>query len=118
MEKYRFTDEEIREITDVKLPKAFKIVVVVFLFTLILQFIPAKRSNVPTGMDMAAPDTVVKVMRRTCYDCHSQQTQWPWYSAVSPISVLIAHHVNEGRRHLDFSTWNYFLAHKVLIISE
>jgi Haem-binding domain len=47
-----------------------------------------------------------QLARAACYDCHSNETVWPWYSNVAPVSWLIVHDVNEGRRHLDFSTWD------------
>jgi hypothetical protein len=40
-----------------------------------------------------------------CFDCHSNQTVWPWYSNIAPISWLVQHDVDEGRKHLNFSTW-------------
>ena len=43
---------------------------------------------------------------RACFDCHSNQTQWPWYSNVAPISWLVVHDVREGRETLNFSEWN------------
>lgn len=42
---------------------------------------------------------------RACFDCHSNETQWPWYSNIAPISWLVAHHVDEGRDALNFSEW-------------
>jgi hypothetical protein len=46
------------------------------------------------------------VLERSCYDCHSNETQWPWYSQVAPVSWLVHHDVVEGREHLNFSEWN------------
>ena len=43
--------------------------------------------------------------KRACFDCHSNETVWPWYSYVAPISIQVANHVNEGRGHLNFSDW-------------
>jgi mono/diheme cytochrome c family protein len=43
---------------------------------------------------------------RACFDCHSNETQWPWYSNVAPASWLIQRDVDEGRNHLNFSEWN------------
>jgi len=43
---------------------------------------------------------------RACYDCHSNQTTWPWYSNVAPMSWLIQHDVVEGRSKLNFTDWN------------
>jgi hypothetical protein len=43
---------------------------------------------------------------RACYDCHSHETRWPWYSHVAPMSWLVQRDVDEGRRHLNFSAWD------------
>jgi Haem-binding domain len=43
---------------------------------------------------------------RACFDCHSNQTTWPWYSSIAPTSWLIQHDVNEGRRKLNFSEFD------------
>ncbi len=48
---------------------------------------------------------VQEVLREACYDCHSNQTRWPWYSALAPMSWLIQHDVMAGRRRLNFSDW-------------
>ena len=44
--------------------------------------------------------------KRACYDCHSNETVWPWYSNIAPVSWLNQRDVNEGREHLNFSEWN------------
>lgn len=43
---------------------------------------------------------------RACFDCHSNETMWPWYSHVAPMSWLVQSHVDDGRRALDFSDWS------------
>jgi hypothetical protein len=43
---------------------------------------------------------------RACFDCHSNETRWPWYSHIAPVSWLVQHHVDEGRAELNFSEWN------------
>ena len=45
---------------------------------------------------------------RACLDCHSNQTVWPWYSHISPVSWLLAGDVKEGRAKLNFSQWNIY----------
>lgn len=70
------------------------------------QFVPVSRTNPPVETDVAAPAEVDAILRRACYDCHSNETVWPWYSRVAPVSWLVAHDTNEGREHLNFSTWN------------
>ncbi len=44
--------------------------------------------------------------QRACFDCHSNETVWPWYSHVAPVRFLVAHHVEDGRKHLNFSEWD------------
>ena len=54
------------------------------------------------------PAHAASVVARSCRDCHSNQTVWPWYSAVAPASWLVARDVREGRAHLNFSEWNIY----------
>jgi hypothetical protein len=48
------------------------------------------------------------VLRASCYDCHSNETRWPWYSRVAPASWLVAHDVEEARSHFNFSLWGTY----------
>jgi hypothetical protein len=73
---------------------------------IVIQFVPVNRTNPPVEGDLRAPAEVLSVLRRACYDCHSNETMWPWYSRIAPVSWGIAHDVNEGRAALNFSTWN------------
>jgi cytochrome c551/c552 len=72
------------------------------------QLVPITRTNPPVAADVAAPLDVAMVLRRACYDCHSNETVWPWYSRVAPISWLVAHDVDEGRDELNFSAWGAY----------
>lgn len=47
-----------------------------------------------------------ELAQQACFDCHSNETTWPWYSNVAPVSWLVQHDVDEGRRYLNFSNWN------------
>ena len=49
--------------------------------------------------------TTRTLAKRACFDCHSNETTWPWYSNVAPVSWLVQNHVDEGRRELNFSEW-------------
>ncbi|MFZ0676984.1 heme-binding domain-containing protein [Candidatus Binatus sp.] len=71
----------------------------------IAQFVRPARSNPAVQGDLSAPPVVKDALERSCYDCHSNQTRWPWYSAVAPFSWWIHHEVEEGRRRLNFSSW-------------
>jgi hypothetical protein len=56
----------------------------------------------------AVPPDVAGVLRRACFDCHSNDTRWPWYTNVPPASWLIAHDVDAGRGQLNFSRWGEY----------
>ncbi len=75
------------------------------------QFIQSDRSNPPIN-PAATIEAVAKpnaeftaVASRACYNCHSNNTVWPWYSRIAPVSWLVADDVKEGRAHLNFSEW-------------
>jgi hypothetical protein len=71
----------------------------------LIQLVPVSRDNPAVTRSVTAPPEVVSVLRRSCYDCHSNETIWPWYSRVAPVSWLVARDVHEGRSHLNFSEW-------------
>lgn len=76
---------------------------------LVIQLVPYGRDhrNPPTTMNVQwdSPRTG-DLARRACYDCHSNDTRWPWYAAVAPVSWRIQAHVAEGREKLNFSTFD------------
>src|SRR4029078_9200045 len=51
---------------------------------------------------------VAAILDRSCNDCHSNKTRWPWYSNVAPVSWFVIDHVNEGRDTLTFSEWGRY----------
>jgi len=51
------------------------------------------------------PDTVQAILKTSCYDCHSNHTEYPWYNNIQPIAWWLDHHVNEGKRDLNFNTF-------------
>ena len=77
--------------------------VLVLLF-LVIQLIPVQRTNPPvvTQVKWDSPTTQA-LFERACADCHSNQTVWPWYSKIAPVSWLVAHDINEGRQHWNIS---------------
>ena len=78
------------------------------LAAVVIQLVPYGRdhSNPPV---LAEPQwdspRTAELVRRACYDCHSNEVSWPWYSNVAPISWLVLDHVEEGRDELNFSEW-------------
>jgi len=84
---------------------------ILFLLVVVLigiQFIPVERANPPVTEDINAPLNVGSILRTSCYDCHSNETDWAWYSYVAPVSFLVAGDVKEGREHMNFSEWDKY----------
>lgn len=76
-----------------------------------MQFVQPERTNAPSVASRALsahvqmPAQVQGALQRACGDCHSNQTVWPWYSRVAPVSWVVVDDVNQGRRHLNFDDW-------------
>ena len=64
------------------------------------------------------PSQIAEMVRSACYDCHSNETVWPWYSNVAPISWVVEEHVIEGRDHLNFSYWSDFDEEDIADVSK
>lgn len=77
----------------------------------VMQFFRIDKTNpkVDKAKDFLAitqpPADIDKLIRSACYDCHSNETVYPWYSNVAPVSWFLEHHIEEGREHLNFSVW-------------
>lgn len=88
-----------------------KILVVILVAFIIIQFFPIDKTNPPLepGMDFIniknTPPDVAKLIKTSCYDCHSNETKYPWYASIAPSSWFLKHHIDEGRRELNFSTF-------------
>lgn len=83
-----------------------KVILVLVVIFVGIQFIPVERTNPPIQNEITAPPEVKAILKKACYDCHSNETNWVWYTKIAPVSFLTASDVNEGRRHLNFSNWN------------
>ncbi len=83
---------------------------------LLIQFVRPDFSprTVDPGIDLQQaanpPAEVLTILRNACYDCHSDETKYPWYSQVAPVSWWLANHVQEGREHLNFSKFGLLSA--------
>lgn len=79
-----------------------------------IQVVRPDRTNPPVDPAMTlqastqVPPEVQAIFERSCYDCHSNQTVWPWYTNVAPVSWFIADHVKDGREELSFSEWGAY----------
>ena len=80
----------------------------------LIQFIPVNRVNPPIKKTdnfvdvLHAPKEIRTLLKNACYDCHSNETVYPDYAYVAPISWSIKNHINEGREHLNFSVWQTY----------
>jgi hypothetical protein len=71
----------------------------------LIQLAPVDRTNPRVESDIVTSAEVKAILKRSCYDCHSNETVWPWYSSVAPVSWVVAWDVHKGREELNFSTW-------------
>jgi hypothetical protein len=85
--------------------------IVVALVFVGIQFVPTRMTNAAVDESrtvnarLRVTPEVNAILARSCNDCHTQQTRFPWYSRVAPFSWLLDNHIREGRDHLDFSNW-------------
>lgn len=73
-----------------------------------IQFIPVEQPNPESRDTPDGSSEAVALLQRACYECHSNETTWPWYTKVAPFSWLAAHDVEEGREHVNFSEWSNY----------
>jgi hypothetical protein len=90
--------------------KLAKLTLILLAFVFLgMQCVPTAttKASATTGAPMAEVinPQVGAILDRSCQDCHSNRTTWPWYSHVAPVSWIAAKHVSEGREILDFSDW-------------
>ncbi len=91
--------------------KDLKIAVFVVIAALIVsQAFRINKSNPPAQANLSAAPEISSLLHRACYNCHSNETVWPWYSNVAPVSWLIGSDVSEGRQLLNFSNWGTYTA--------
>lgn len=78
---------------------------------------PAKNEGLATGPKdiahtVAVPDTVMALLKTSCYDCHSNHTTYPWYDRIAPVSWWVSNHISEGKRELNFSVFGEYTARR------
>ena len=92
--------------------RARNLVVGLLVACVAIQFVPVPRDNPPVESEVPATAAVRSILRTSCYDCHSNETRWPWYAYVAPVSWLVANDVHDAREHMNFSTWARYDARK------
>lgn len=99
--------------------KALKIVAVaLFALFVSIQFIRPEMTNPPIVAEQTLeanaqiPEKTRSILARSCSDCHSNDTNYPWYAQIAPASWFLADHIKEGRRELNFSEWGNLSAQR------
>ena len=91
--------------------KVMRWLIGIAVFFVAIQVIRPARTNPPIDPSqeitakMPVDPAVQQIFARSCNDCHSQRTIWPWYSNVAPVSWLVIRDVDDGRRHMNFSNF-------------
>ena len=90
-----------------------KVVLGILVVIILIQFIRPQKNisnseinSITTVMEV--PNEVQQIIKTSCADCHSNKTNYPWYSEIAPISWYLAQHVNEGKEYLNFSEWTTY----------
>lgn len=101
-----------------------RMTVIVLVLLAGIQLIPVAKTNpsVDSGKSLLAgnglpaassvPAEVSEILQRSCQDCHSNRTKWPWYSHVAPVSWVVASDVNGARRHMNLDEWGTYSVEK------
>ncbi|GAB2607213.1 heme-binding domain-containing protein [Spirosoma areae] len=105
-----------------------KILLALLAVLVVIQFIrPEKNQSASLSSNdittkYAIPADVHQVLKRSCFDCHSNNTTYPWYAAVQPVAWWLNHHIDEGKDELNFSEFTTYTpkkaAHKLEEVAE
>lgn len=85
-----------------------KIILGFVAFLLLLQLIPVDKTNPPIDSKAALSTdaSVMMILKKSCYDCHSNETNWPSYASIAPFSIFVSSHVGDARKAFNFSSYN------------
>jgi hypothetical protein len=94
------------------------ITIVILLLLILFQFVRIDKTNPPLEqakdiISITKPsEEISSILKISCYDCHSNEITYPWYTNIAPVSWWIKHHINEGTHHLNFSEWGNYSSRK------
>lgn len=100
------------------------IAVVVVAGLIVIQFFPPEKNSSAVTQasifyQLEVPELIKKKLVNSCFDCHSNQTRYPWYNKVAPISWILSNHIREGKEHLNFSRWaDYSKREQIKMLGE
>jgi hypothetical protein len=100
----------------IKLKKVLILLLIVFV---VMQFFRIDKGNMKVynvldfvEITKASPE-IRSILKTSCYDCHSNEVVYPWYTNIAPLSWWIKQHINEGSRHLNFSIWGMYKSRRM-----
>lgn len=87
-----------------------RFLIIVFIIFILMQFITIDKTPYrPDSLDeIRVPSEVMRIFKKACYDCHSDEVIYPWYSNITPFSWVISNHIKQGRKALNFSNWEKY----------
>ncbi len=95
--------------------KTLKVIALILLLVFVgIQFIPTERnqSDLVPKTDFLlvnnTPENIGKLLQVSCYDCHSNNTKYPWYNKLQPVAWFLEDHIKEGKNELNFSEWDTY----------
>lgn len=83
-----------------------------------IQFVPTKRNENVTVLEtdfsktFTVPSNIQNLLKKSCYDCHSNNTNYPWYNNIQPMSWVMEYHINNGKKELNFSEFGSYSKRK------
>lgn len=88
---------------------------ILLLAFILIQFYPASNNNLQSGINHKditvhhlVPNSVQQILKTSCYDCHSNNTRYPWYAKIQPVSLWLGDHVKDGKAELNFSEFGTY----------
>jgi len=93
----------------------YKRIIIIFIIVIVLiQFKRIDTTNPETDFTKGylnmtnAPAEISDLIKTSCFDCHSNEVTYPWYSHIAPVSWIVGSHIQDGRKHLNFSEWGNY----------
>ncbi|CAM3660752.1 heme-binding domain-containing protein [Flavobacterium gelidilacus] len=95
-----------------------KVLIVLLVVLVVIQFFQIDKTNPVTDINQdflkihETPTEIAATIKATCYDCHSNQSVYPWYTNVQPVGWFVKNHIEDGKKHLNFSEFGTYTAKK------
>lgn len=95
-----------------------KILIVLLVALVVIQFFQIDKTNSETDINQDfltihnPPAEIASIMKAACYDCHSNQSVYPWYTNVQPVGWFVKNHIEDGKKHLNFSEFGTYTTKK------